>query len=271
VSGAHRDHRYAAAAMADHDLAAARRLLATAERVVALTGAGISTDSGIPDFRGPDGVWTRDPAAERLATLSTYLAEPEVRRRAWRNRLESPTWTARPNAGHLALVALERRGALDTLVTQNIDGLHQAAGSDPSRVVEIHGTMRDVVCLACGDRGPAGPALDRVRRGEDDPACLLCGGIVKSATISFGQSLVAADLARAEAAAERCDLFLAVGTSLSVYPAAGLLPLAARGGASVVIVNGQATPLDPMADVVLHGPISHVLPELVSPSPDGGA
>jgi NAD-dependent deacetylase len=251
--------------MAQHDVAAARRLVASASRVVVLTGAGISTDSGIPDFRGPDGVWTRDPAAERLSTLRAYLGDPEVRRRAWQGRLSSPAWTARPNPGHRALVEIERRGALDTLVTQNIDGLHQAAGHDPARVVEIHGTIRDVVCMACGDRGPAGPTLDRVRAGEPDPACLRCGGIVKSATISFGQPLVAADLDRAEAAARRCDLLLAVGTTLSVYPAAGLVPLAARHGAALVIVNGEPTPYDDIADVVLRGPISQVLPALVGP------
>ena len=151
------------------DLAAARHALGRARRVVALTGAGISTDSGIPDFRGPNGVWTRDPAAERLATLDAYLADPAVRRRAWQNRLHSPTWGAAPNPGHAALVTLERLGRLHTLVTQNIDGLHQRAGSDPTRVVEIHGTIRDVVCMRCGDRTPAGPTLDRVRGGRGGP------------------------------------------------------------------------------------------------------
>jgi len=195
----------------------ARQLVGAARRVVVLTGAGISTDSGIPDFRGPNGVWTTNPAAEKLSTLQTYMADPEVRRQAWKQRLESPTWTAQPNAGHRALVTLERRGALDTLVTQNIDGLHQAAGSDPARVVEIHGTMRDVVCMTCGARTPAPAVLERVRGGDGDPACTAatsggaCGGILKSATISFGQNLVARDLVRAEEAARSCDLLLAAG------------------------------------------------------------
>lgn len=246
-------------------LATARRLVGEAQRVVALTGAGISTDSGIPDFRGPQGVWTTNPAAERLSTLDAYLSDPQVRRQAWRTRLDSPTWSARPNPGHRALVALERRGVLDTVVTQNIDGLHQLAGTSPERVVEIHGTMREVLCMACGDRGPAGPTLDRVRAGEHDPHCLVCGGILKSATISFGQSLVAADLQRAESAAAACDLLVAVGTSLAVYPAAGLVPLAARNGAVVIIVNGQSTPYDEMADAVVRGPISEVLPAMVDP------
>ncbi len=237
--------------------------------MLVLTGAGISTDSGIPDFRGPDGVWTRDPAAERLSTLHAYLNDPEIRRLAWQHRLASPAWTAVPNAGHHAVVDLERRGKLELLVTQNIDGLHQAAGSDPSLVVEIHGTMRDVVCLRCGGRGPAGPTLDRVRAGDVDPTCLApgpsggaCGGILKSATISFGQQLVADDLDRSEAAARRCDLVLAVGSSLAVHPAAALVPLAAGGGASVVIVNAEPTPYDDVADAVVRGRIAEVLPRI---------
>ncbi|MGH9109939.1 MAG: SIR2 family NAD-dependent protein deacylase [Acidimicrobiales bacterium] len=257
--------------MDDDEVGLARRLVRGARRVVALTGAGISTDSGIPDYRGPEGVWTRDPAAERLSSLGDYLDSPEVRRLAWQGRLSSPVWAARPNPGHLALVALERQGTLDTLVTQNTDGLHQAAGNDPARVVEIHGTMRDIVCLGCGERGPAGPTLDRVRAGEDDPHCRTCGGILKSATISFGQSLVAADLARAERAAGACDLLLAVGSTLGVHPAAGLVPLAARTGAGVVIVNGQPTPYDDLADAVLRRPIGEVLPILVSPGTGGAA
>ena len=155
-----------------------RGWIEAAERVVVLTGAGVSTDSGIPDFRGPKGVWTRNPEAEKQSTIQHYVADPEVRRRAWRSRLESPAWSAQPNAGHRALVALERRGKLDTLITQNIDGLHQAAGSSPERVVEVHGTMREVVCLACGQRAPMERALARVRAGEDDPPCRTCGGRV---------------------------------------------------------------------------------------------
>lgn len=241
----------------------ARRLIRDARAVVVLTGAGVSTDSGIPDFRGPNGVWTKNPAAERLATLDAYLEDKEVRRQAWRNRLHSPTWAAQPNTGHGALVTLERQGKLDTLVTQNIDGLHQKAGNDPAKVVEIHGTMRQVVCMACGDRGPAEPTLDRVRSGEEDPPCLRCGGILKSAVISFGQSLVAADLARAEQAARRCDALLAVGTSLAVYPAAGLVPLAAGHGAAVVIVNAEPTSYDHLADAVVRDPISQALPAII--------
>ncbi len=247
-----------------HDqIAVARRLRRAARRVVVLTGAGISTDSGIPDFRGPEGIWTKDPEAERLSTLDAYLQDAAVRRRAWRSRLQSPAWAAAPNPGHRALVALERQGKLDTLVTQNIDGLHQLAGNDPALVVEIHGTMRDIVCMACGNREPAQATLDRVRGGEEDPACRRCAGILKSATISFGQSLVVSDLVRSERAAARCDLLLAVGTSLAVYPAAGLVPIAAERGAPVVIVNAEATPYDDLAHAVVRDAISTALPAIV--------
>ncbi len=250
----------------------ARAIVGASRRIVVLTGAGISTDSGIPDFRGPQGVWTKNPEAEKLATLQFYVADPEVRRRAWQSRLESPTWSARPNSGHVALVSLEHRGALDTLVTQNIDGLHQAAGSDPDRIVEIHGTMRFVACLSCGARTPMDEVLERVRAGEEDPACTettagaVCGGILKSATISFGQNLVAEDLVRSEEAARRCDLLLAVGSTLAVYPAADLVPAAHMAGARVVIVNGQLTDYDSIADVVVRGPIGEVLPAIIGPS-----
>ncbi len=245
------------------DLAPVRLLLAEAIRIVVLTGAGISTDSGIPDFRGPQGVWTRDPDAERDATIDRYVGDPAVRRRAWQGRLTAPAWTARPNDGHRALVSLEAQGRLHTLVTQNIDGLHQEAGSDPARVVEVHGTMRRYTCLSCGRGGPMPDALDRVRAGEDDPACLHCGGILKAATISFGQSLVDADLQRAQTAAAECDLLLAVGSSLQVYPVAGIVPLAVQTDARLVIVNGEPTAMDHLATAVVRGPISEVLPALV--------
>jgi NAD-dependent deacetylase len=247
----------------EDDVTAARSLVQAATAVAVLTGAGISTESGIPDFRGPQGVWTRNPQAERASTLSAYLGEPDVRRAAWQARLGHRAWTAEPNAGHLALVELERAGKLVTLVTQNVDGLHLAAGHDPERVVEIHGTMREFRCWSCGDGGPMSVALDRVRAGEHDPPCLRCGGILKSATILFEESLRHDDIVRAEAAARGCDLLLAVGSTLSVYPAAGMVPIAARAGARVVIVNGEPTELDDLADVVVRGPIGEVLPAIV--------
>jgi NAD-dependent protein deacetylase/lipoamidase len=237
--------------------------IAATTSMVILTGAGISTDSGIPDFRGPQGVWTRNPGAEARADISFYLADPAVRRDAWRSRIEHPGRRALPNDGHRAVAELERRGHVSLLVTQNIDGLHLDAGSRPDRPVEIHGTMREFVCLACGDRGPMEAALDRVRAGDEDPACLRCGGILKSATISFGQALVTEDLFRARDAAEAADLFLAVGTSLTVYPVAELPVVALRHGARLVIVNAEPTPLDRHADAVLRGAIGEILPALV--------
>jgi NAD-dependent protein deacetylase/lipoamidase len=241
-------------------LSEVRRWIDESSRVVVLTGAGISTESGIPDFRGPQGLWTKDPKAEKLSNIHYYMSDPEIRRLAWKGRLEHPAWTAVPNAGHRALVELEHRGKLHALVTQNIDGLHQRAGNSPDSVIEVHGTVHDVVCMGCGWRGPMTHALDRVRAGEEDPPCRDCGGILKSATISFGQALVPEVIDRAMQAARKADLFMAVGTSLQVYPVAGLLPLAARVGARVVIVNAEPTPFDELADVVCATAIGEVLP-----------
>jgi NAD-dependent deacetylase len=239
------------------------RWIASARSVVALTGAGISTDSGIPDFRGPNGLWTKNPAAEKLSSLQHYMNDKELRIKAWRSRLEHPAWNAHPGRGHLALAELERRGHLNTLVTQNIDGLHQLAGTSPEILVEIHGTLREVVCMECGDRAPMERALDRVRAGEEDPSCRTCGGILKSATISFGQSLVQEDLQRAMAAASNSDVFLAIGTSLTVYPVAYMPRRAVDAGARLVIVNAEPTPYDDLADAVIHEPIGEVLPAIV--------
>ena len=247
----------------DEAIETVRGWIAEAGSVTALTGAGISTDSGIPDFRGPQGLWTRDPDAEKMATLQVYVSDPEVRKRSWQWRLATEANKREPNAGHRALVALERAGHLDTLVTQNVDGLHQAAGSDPGRVVEIHGTLQEVECLDCGERAAMSRALARVEAGEEDPACRTCGGMLKSATISFGQGLVAEDLARAQRAAERCDLMLAIGTTLAVYPIAAMVPIAKESGARVAILNGEATEMDGIADAVLRGSISEILPRLL--------
>ena len=238
---------------------AARRRIDAASRIVVLTGAGISTESGIPDFRGPQGVWTKNPATEKQSTIQHYLADAEVRKAAWRSRLDSAAWSAAPNAGHLALVALERRGKLHALVTQNIDELHQRAGSSPARTIEVHGSMRRVMCWDCGRRAPMEEALARVRAGEDDPRCLVCGGILKSDTISFGQALVPEVIDRAFAAAAEADLLIAIGTTLQVQPVASMVPVAARAGAAVVIVNDQPTAMDPLADVVIRAPIGAVL------------
>ena len=235
-----------------------------ASTVVALTGAGISTESGIPDFRGPNGLWTKDPSAEKLFTLQNYVADRAVRVRAWRARLEHPAFGAKPNRGHEALVELERRGRLHTLITQNVDGLHLAAGTSPDILIEIHGSMREVVCLSCSVRIPMERALQRVRDGDEDPECRRCGGILKSATISFGQSLNERDVLRAQSAAESADVFLAIGTSLQVYPVAYLPQIARERGAKLVIINAQETPYDEVADAVFRQEIGDVLPEIVA-------
>ena len=244
------------------ELDVVRGWIDAAERIVALTGAGISTDSGIPDFRGPRGVWTRDPAAEKQSTLQHYLADPAVRRAAWRSRLDHSAWSAQPNRGHRALVTLERRGKLHALVTQNIDELHQIAGNSAHRVIEVHGTMRRVMCWSCGARGPMSEVLERVRAGESDPTCGTCGGILKSDTISFGQALMPEVIERALRVATEADVMLAIGTTLQVYPAAGMVPVAREAGARIVIINDQPTPMDPLADVVLRGSIGELLPPL---------
>jgi NAD-dependent deacetylase len=233
---------------------------------VALTGAGISTDSGIPDFRGPKGVWTLNPKAERMSDIRHYVADLEVRHLSWQSRLAHPVWTARPNAGHRALVDLERRGNLHALITQNIDGLHQRAGSSDDRVIEVHGTLHFAVCLGCGLRRPMLEVLERVRGGDPDPACGACGGILKSDTISFGQPLVPEVIDRAWQVSEEADCLIAIGTSLQVYPVAGIVPAARAAGASLIIVNGQPTPFDAIADVTLADSISEVLPALLAMS-----
>ena len=249
--------------MTDTDLESVANWLRDAKSIVILTGAGLSTESGIPDFRGPQGVWTKNPAAEKTANLQHYVADPEVRKAAWQHRVNSEMWTAEPNDGHRAVTELARLANVHTVVTQNIDGLHQAAGLDPDRIVEIHGTVHFAKCLACSWRGPMAATLDRVRAGEEDPACVACGGILKSATISFGENLVPADLDRAQRAAARADVFVALGTSLGVYPAAGLPEIALRNGARLVIFNAQETPFDNLADALDHGPLGTVLPALV--------
>ena len=251
------------AAMDRHSQAATiRSWIEGARRVTVLTGAGISTDSGIPEFRGPRGVWTLEPKAEKMSDIRHYTADPEVRRLAWQSRLAHPAWTAEPGAGHHALAALERHGRLHALVTQNIDGLHQRAGIPAGKVIEVHGTLHQVVCLSCSWRGPMQETLGRVRAGEDDPQCLACGGLLKSDTISFGQPLVPQVIERALRVAREADLFMAIGTTLQVYPVAGAVSLAREAGARVVIINAQPTAFDTIADAVVREPIGEVLPRL---------
>jgi NAD-dependent deacetylase len=250
--------------MSSEEIEEAARKVARAERIVVFTGAGISTESGIPDFRGPNGLWTKNPAAEKASKITHYLNEPEVREAAWQNRLTTPAWTAEPNVGHAAIVELERQGRLHALVTQNIDGLHQKAGNDPSKVIEVHGTVWFTRCWECNDQRPMDQALERVRAGDPDPPCLECSGILKSDTISFGQALVPEVIDLALRVSHECDLMLAVGSTLSVFPAANTVPRAKAGGAPVIIVNGEETAMDRYADHLLVGQISEILPELIA-------
>jgi NAD-dependent deacetylase len=243
-----------------------RDWLRMTDNAVVLTGAGISTDSGIPDFRGPNGVWTKNPGAEAKAHIDNYVNDPDVRIRAWQNRVASPYFAAAPNAAHRAIADLQRAGSVSWVVTQNIDGLHQAGGSPEETVLELHGTTLRTRCMQCGDERPMEETVQRVRDGEEDPPCLVCGGIVKSATISFGQQLDPDVLDRAATVCGATPLLIVIGSTLGVYPAAGLVPLAVRAGATLVIVNNQETPFDDLADVVLRDPIGEVVPALVNAS-----
>jgi len=239
-----------------------REWIAKAKRVVALTGAGISTDSGIPDFRGPNGVWTKNPAAEKLSDIRYYMADPDIRKASWQSRLEHPAFGAKPNPGHRALADLEKHGRLHALITQNIDGLHLVAGNSKARVFEVHGNLHQSICMSCGYKGPMQAVLDRVRAGEADPPCRDCGGILKSDTISFGQQLVPEVIDGALRAAREADLLLSVGTSLRVFPIANAVPIARDAGARIVIMNAEATQFDDIADARLDGLISEELPQV---------
>ncbi|MFI2753710.1 SIR2 family NAD-dependent protein deacylase [Cellulomonas sp. P22] len=230
--------------------------------VTVLTGAGISTGSGIPDFRGPQGVWTRDPLASRLLELDWYLAEPDIRRRAWRMWRDHPVWTAQPTPGHLALVDLERAGALRAVATQNFDGLHQKAGTSGGKVLELHGSLTGTRCLGCGATEPTAGVLARLDT-DPDPHCARCGGPLATDVVMFGEPLPADVLDAAVEAAATSDVFVAVGSTLGVQPAASLTAVAADAGARIVIVNAEPTPYDRLADAVLRRPIEDALPELV--------
>lgn len=252
----------------DPDFVETRALVESAQSITVITGAGISTDSGIPDFRGKNGLWTRNPAAEKASTLSVYLGDPEVRRASWqarvRNLLES---SFAPNTNHMALVEFERQGRLRAVVTQNVDGLHEAAGHAEGMVIAVHGTWAYSRCWSCGDRLPMKQTLDRVIAGDPDPHCLECGGILKSDTILFEEPLVPHVIDAALTAAEECDVLLAVGTKLSVTPAANVVPRARASGARVVIINDEPTDGDRYAHAIVRGSIGDFLPFMTSSPP----
>jgi NAD-dependent deacetylase len=231
--------------------------------VAILSGAGISTDSGIPDYRGPDGLWRRDPDAEKLVTYEYYMGDPEIRRRSWRMRRETGALRAEPNAAHRAVAELERSGVPVRVITQNLDGLHQLAGMPARKVLELHGTAREFVCTGCHDRGPMEDALARVDAGEDDPPCLRCGSILKPATVMFGEHLDPVVLGDALAVTKACQVFIAVGSTLQVHPAAGLAGVAADQGARLIVVNAEPTPYDDRAAEIVREPIGTALPELL--------
>lgn len=248
--------------MADDFIAGVRELVDSARRIGFLTGAGISTGAGIPDFRGPEGVWTKNPNMERISTLDDYLTDDDVRRLAWQVRANSPAWEASPTPAHRVLVELERAGRLVGITTQNTDGLHQLAGSSTELVHEIHGSMRRWRCEDCGAWGDMAEMRARVLAGDADPRCPACGGITRATVILFGEGLVGEVVDAAARCAEECDLYVTVGTSLAVFPAAGLVPTAVGNGARLLIINAEPTGFDDLADAVVRDDIQQVVPTL---------
>ncbi len=236
------------------------QLIVDSRRLVAFTGAGISTESGIPDFRGPDGIWTKFNPAD--FTFQKFLTSPETRQMSWQRFRTNPAHDAQPNPGHFALAELGRLGKLDCIITQNVDNLHESAGC--THVIELHGTMKWVICLECGQRYPSQEVRGWLEDGETVPACRKCGGLLKSATVSFGQAMPQKETAEAERRSRLCDVFLVVGSSLVVYPAAFMPAYALEAGAKLAIVNLQPTPLDQRADVVLHAQAGETLPQVVA-------
>ncbi|OPL14209.1 MAG: hypothetical protein AVO39_09490 [delta proteobacterium MLS_D] len=236
-------------------------LVVESENIVAFTGAGVSTESGVPDFRSPGGVWTKfDP---REFTYQRFVNEIEVRRRAWQFFREIPWTKVQPNRAHYALADLENMGKLDCVITQNIDGLHQLAGNSPDRVIELHGTTRFVTCLSCGKRWPREEIERWLDEGVEIPMCDACGGIMKSATISFGQAMPMEEMMEAERRSRQSDLCIVIGSSLVVYPAASMPIYAVQSGAKLVIINRDPTPFDEMAAVVVNESAGDVMTALL--------
>lgn len=237
------------------------QMLDRAERAIVFTGAGMSTESGVPDFRSPGGVWTR----MKPITFDQFVGSAEIRRQAWERTFAGTAgWVgALPNDGHRAVARLVARGKVSAIITQNVDNLHQESGVPAERVVELHGNASYATCLDCGTRHELAELKALYRATGDIPACRVCGGLVKVATISFGQRMPAAPMLRAREETLAADLFLVLGSSLTVYPAAGFPLLATENGAELVIVNRESTPLDTQADLVLHDEIGRVMTALV--------
>ena len=227
-----------------------------AEKVAVFTGAGVSTESGISDFRSPDGIWSRyDPED---FTIQRFVSDKEARKRNWQLRKELVSANYQPNPAHHAIVDLEQLEKLSCVITQNIDGLHHAAGNSEEKIIELHGTIKYAKCLECNDRLPMIDVLNRIDEGEEDPHCKKCGGLLKAATISFGEAMPVDEMRRAEICSRECGLFIVIGSSLLVYPAASMPIIAKQAGSRLVIINYTPTDMDSQADIVIHdkaGPV----------------
>ena len=239
-----------------------RETLRSSQRAVVFTGAGISTESGIPDYRSPGGIWSRF----RPIDFKEFMTSKEARREYWRRKFDThgTVMQAKPNRGHLAIVELVRLGKVTAVITQNVDGLHQASGIPRAQVIELHGNTTYAHCLSCGKEYDLEPIREAFLVHQTLPECALCGGLVKTATISFGQAMPQEEMRRATIEATTCDLFLAIGSSLKVYPAAGLPAVAKQTGACLVIINREQTDLDRLADLVINDEIGPTLEAALS-------
>lgn len=240
----------------------AAELLSSAKKVVVFTGAGVSTESGIPDFRGRDGIWTKyDP---NDFTYQKFLNDPEARKRIWRGMsMFGKVGQVEPNPGHFALSDLDGLGKLDCIITQNVDGLHQKAGVADEKVIELHGTTKYVKCLSCGRRYPSGEIAKGLEEGVEDPVCDDCGGMLKPAAVFFGEPMPIKEVAEAQRRSQGCDLMMVLGSTLVVYPAAYMPAYAVESGAKLVIINLEPTPMDSYAQVCIHDKVGQVLPRIV--------
>jgi len=243
--------------MSNDQLDQFRSLLTESQHAVVFTGAGISTESGIPDFRSPGGVWTQN----KPIYFQDYMASEDARREAWRRKfnIDQTMTEAKPNAGHIAVAQMVANGPVKKVITQNIDGLHQASGVPENKVIELHGNTTYAACLDCGTRHELAPIKEAFQKDESLPVCTVCGGIVKTATISFGQPMPERQMLEAQQDSLDCDLFIAIGSSLVVFPAAALLPLAKENGAKLVILNRDETDFDGLADLSVRAEIGDFL------------